>query len=94
VFVCVLRLLSVFDLCNIVLCTAIVPLHNLCFADRPACCSLLVGNYVYGGPDCNEWGLQQYCLFILCWIVLMHFFVSNPGLPELTAVIWAACVLC
>jgi hypothetical protein len=24
----------------------------------------------------------------------MHFFVSNPGLSELTAVIWAACVLC
>jgi hypothetical protein len=58
VFVCVLRLLSVFALCNIVLCAAIVPLYNLCFADRPACCSLLVGN-VYGGPGCIEWGLQQ-----------------------------------
>jgi hypothetical protein len=36
---------------------------------------------------------RQCCLFIHCWPVVMHLFVSNPGLPELTAVIWAACVL-
>jgi hypothetical protein len=63
-----------------------------CLTDRPACCSLLVGD-VYGGPGCIGWGLQQCCLFIHCWPVVIHLFVSGPGLPELTAVIWAACVL-
>jgi hypothetical protein len=39
------------------------------------CMLLLVGN-LYGGPSCIDWGSWQYCLFILCWVVLTHLFQS------------------
>jgi hypothetical protein len=71
---------------------AVVNLYNQCLTSRPACCSLLVGD-VHNGPGCIGWGLQQPYLVIHCWPVFLHLFASHPGLPQLTAVFWAACVL-
>jgi hypothetical protein len=68
---------------------AIVNLYNQCLTSRPACCSLLVDD----GPGCIGWGLQQHYFVIHCWPVFLHLFASNPGLPELTAVFWAACAV-
>jgi hypothetical protein len=68
------------------------------------CMLLLVGNLynrrlslhnsLYGGPSCIDWGSWQYCVFILCWVVVMHLFISDRDLPELTTVFPAACLLC